>query len=253
MARKAREKSKSGIYHAILRGVNRQNIFEDDEDKRKFLEILEKSKEKSECLIFAYCLMNNHVHILLQEMKESVGMTIKRVSSSYVLWYNSKYKRCGHLFQERFRSETVENDSYFLTVLRYIHKNPVTAGIANDIAEYQWSSYREYIGGNRVIDKEFALSMFSNIPEEAVKKFAKYSHEESMDVCLEIEERKIHMDDDALSEIVRRQFGIEAKTVGSESRERQDHIVRELKKLDGVTIRQVARLTGLSQTRVWKA
>jgi REP element-mobilizing transposase RayT len=136
VARKSREKSSSGIYHIILRGINRQSIFEDDEDRLTLLASLKRYKEISQCRIFAYCLMDNHVHILLQEIKEPIGMIIQRISSSYVMWYNRKHERCGHLFQERFKSEAVETDSYFLTVLRYIHQNPIKAKIVNDTADW---------------------------------------------------------------------------------------------------------------------
>ncbi|WP_442596711.1 transposase [Neobacillus sp. D3-1R] len=128
MSRKGRRKSQSGVYHIMLRGINRQTIFEDDEDRQKFLETLKKYKDISQFQLYSYCLMDNHVHLLVREMEETLSDAIKRVSSSYVYWYNFKYERVGHLFQERFKSENVENTSYFLTVLRYIHQNPVRQG-----------------------------------------------------------------------------------------------------------------------------
>ncbi len=88
MPRVAREKSETGIYHVILRGINRQTIFEDEEDAIKFLQILNKYRQRSECKIYAYCLMGNHVHILIREGKEELGMTMKRMGVSYVHWYN---------------------------------------------------------------------------------------------------------------------------------------------------------------------
>jgi putative transposase len=129
MARKERKKSRSGIYHIMLRGINRQTIFEDEEDKRKFLETLKKYKDVSKYQLYSYCLMDNHVHLLIREMDETIAEAIKRISSSYVYWYNLKYERVGHLFQERFKSERVESEVYFLTVLRYIHQNPLKAGL----------------------------------------------------------------------------------------------------------------------------
>ena len=125
MPRVAREKSKTGIYHIILRAVNRQIIFEEDEDAIKFLETLERYKETSGYEIYAYCLMGNHVHILLKEGKEDLGVTMRRIGASYVYWYNWKYERVGHLFQDRYKSEVVETEKYLLAVLRYIHQNPL--------------------------------------------------------------------------------------------------------------------------------
>ena len=129
MARQARKKSNSGIYHIILRGINRQQIFEDGEDYSKFLRILEECKAISKFEIFAYCLMNNHIHLLLKEVKEPIEQVMKRITTRFVYWYNIKYQRSGHLFQDRFKSEPVESDEYFLTVIRYIHQKPVKAGL----------------------------------------------------------------------------------------------------------------------------
>ena len=129
MPRQARRKSKSGIYHVLLRGINRQQIFEDNEDFEMFLQVLKDCKAISECKLFAYCLMGNHIHLLVQESKEPIGQFMKRILTRFVYWYNVKYQRVGHLFQDRFKSEPVENDSYFMTVIRYIHQNPLKAGL----------------------------------------------------------------------------------------------------------------------------
>ncbi|NMD72658.1 transposase, partial [Bacillus sp. DNRA2] len=101
MPRKARKRSSSGVYHIMLRGINRQTIFEDDEDRRKFLETLKKYRDISKYELYGYCLMDNHVHLLMKESEETISDAIKRISSSYVHWYNMKYERCGHLFQDR--------------------------------------------------------------------------------------------------------------------------------------------------------
>lgn len=124
MPRQARKKSESGIYHIMLRGINKQQIFEDDEDCQKYLQILKECKAVSEFKLFAYCLMGNHIHLLIQLGKEPIDLIFKRIGSRYVYWYNLKYRRTGHLFQDRYKSEPVEADSYFLTVVRYIHQNP---------------------------------------------------------------------------------------------------------------------------------
>ena len=85
--------------------------------------------------------MSNHIHLLIEEGREDLGIVFRRIGARYVYWYNRKYKRSGHLFQDRYKSEAVKNDKYLLTVLRYIHQNPIKAGIENDIRKYPWSSY----------------------------------------------------------------------------------------------------------------
>ncbi|WP_308211980.1 transposase [Neobacillus cucumis] len=122
MPRVARVKSWSGIYHVMLRGANRQEIFHEEEDCLTFLRILERYKIKSELKIFAWCLMGNHVHLLVKEGNEPLSTTMKRIGVSFVSYYNWKYQTNGHLFQGRFRSENVEDVRYILTVVSYILK-----------------------------------------------------------------------------------------------------------------------------------
>ena len=143
MPRVARIKSSTGIYHIMIRGINQQNIFSYDDDYKRFLVILAKYHRQSNYEIYAYCLMGNHIHLLLKEGKESLATSMKRIGTSYVYYYNWQYDRKGHLFQDRYKSEPVEDDAYFLTVLRYIHQNPLKAGLSDDISSYPWSSYSE--------------------------------------------------------------------------------------------------------------
>ncbi|MGV8145864.1 MAG: transposase [Alkaliphilus sp.] len=95
MPRAARRRSKSGIYHIVLRGVNKQRIFEDDEDAENFLQTIGFYKEKSEYKIYDYCLMGNHIHLLIKEVDEEFGISMRRIGASYVYWYNWKHQRSG--------------------------------------------------------------------------------------------------------------------------------------------------------------
>ena len=141
MPRGARKTSSTDIYHVMLRGINRQDIFEEDEDKKIFLWIIRECIKVSGCDIYAYCLMSNHVHILIRTKTESIGVIMKRIGTRYVLYFNEKYGRVGHLFQDRFKSEPIETDEYFLTVLRYIHQNPLKANMCKKLEDYAYSSY----------------------------------------------------------------------------------------------------------------
>ncbi|KUO49059.1 MAG: transposase [Desulfitibacter sp. BRH_c19] len=252
MPRVARAKSETGIYHIILRGINRQSIFEEAVDKERFIETIAYYKEKCEYRVFGYCLMDNHVHLLIKEEKEDISQSMKRISSSYVYWYNRKYERCGHLFQERFKSESVCSDAYLLTVLRYIHQNPVKAQIASDISTYKWSSYKEYIMEKKIVDTDYIMSLFSNKPEGAQQLFEKHAKEQNDDTCLEIAEKKSVISDDMLRQIIRQQYKIETVKFCDEARERQEQMLRELTKVDGITTRQIARVTGISPNRLWR-
>ena len=149
MPRQARKKCESGIYHVLLRGINRQTIFEDEEDSDKLFKTLGIYKTELNCSIYAYCFMHNHVHLLIHTGKEDAAEFMRKVGAKYVYWYNRKYDRIGGLFQDRYKSEPVENDSYFLTVLRYIHLNPVKAGICKTASGYKESSYNDYMHPRR--------------------------------------------------------------------------------------------------------
>ena len=161
MARQQRAKSESGIYHIMLRGNNKQQVFFDNEDYYKFLSILGICKGICGFRIYAYCLMENHIHLLIQEGEEPLDKAFKRIGVRFVGWYNAKYDRCGNLFQGRFKSIPVNDDEYFITVLRYIHQNPVKAGIVNSCADYYFSSYNAYLSFSPLVDTEFALSLMS--------------------------------------------------------------------------------------------
>jgi len=255
MPRRAREKSENGIYHIILRGINKQMIFEDEEDSIKFLQVLEKNKDRSCYKIYAYCLMGNHIHLLLHEGKEEIGLVMKRIGASYVYWYNWKYERCGHLFQDRYKSEAVENESYFITVLRYIHQNPVKAGIVNDISSYRWSSYNEYIWKNKITqitDVDKALDMINQDREKAQKCFEAFHKEINMDGCLEIEENRKLRDDEAI-EVIKQVCKISScLEIQNCYQEQRDSYLKELKKVK-LSTRQISRLTGISRQIVLKA
>lgn len=122
----------------------------------------------------------------------------------------------------------------------------------NDVAVYKWSSYSEYVENVRIVDKAYALNMFSDQSDEAKGRFVQFLRETNSDVCLEIPEAKTNVDDDTLRQRVRQQIGIDAIAIGNEEREKQDHILRKLEGMDDTNIRQIARITGLSSTRVWK-
>jgi len=247
MARYARKQSESGIFHIMLRGINKQTIFEDDEDRERFLNTILRYKTISKYEIYGYCLMSNHVHLLLRESEEEISTAIKRISSSYVYWYNWKYGRCGHLFQERYKSEIVESDGYLLTVLRYIHLNPVKAGLTKNAQEYKWSSYNEYIKKPEIIDADFTLQIFSNSREKAIELFIEHTNEKNEDKCLDYME-KIRLSDSEVKEYFMELGYVNISEIQHLERDKRNEIIKRLKLVEGVTIRQLSRITGISKS-----
>ena len=241
MPRKARKKSESGIYHIMLRGINQQKIFEDEEDNNRFLETLSKYKKQCGYEIYAYCFMGNHVHLLLKEGKEDLTLVIKRIAGSYVYWYNWKYQRNGHLFQDRFKSEPVENDEYFLMVMRYIHQNPIKAGICKNVDKYKYSSYNEYVENSSIVDKDFCFSIIDK------EQFVEFNQEINNDICLDIDNNKQRLTD---AEAIKKMRKIcNCKSASDFQKFDKEKRNRNIKKLhiQGLSIRQISRLTGLSR------
>lgn len=245
MPRVAREKSSTGIYHAMFRGINHQIIFEDDEDHQKYLETLKTYQKKSGYIIYAYCLMSNHIHLLIKEETEDLSIAFRRIGASYVYWYNWKYGRRGHLFQDRYKSEVVENDSYFLTVMRYIHQNPLKAGIVKNIADYQWSSYREYIEKPMICNTDFALSLFDSNQAKAIKLFQKFNWTANEDQCLDYDQN-VRLNDTEASNFIRGIAGVQSPTeVALFEKDKRNEIIKMCKG-KGLSFRQIERLTGVS-------
>ena len=146
MARKNRKWFPGAIYHIMARGNYRQNIFKDDEDFKVFLVLMQDAKTKYGFKLHAYCLMTNHYHLLLETEQTEIWKIMKRINQIYAAYYNEKYRLTGHLFQGRYKSCLVENDSHFLQTSRYIHLNPVKAKMVPRAEAYPWSSYSTLIG-----------------------------------------------------------------------------------------------------------
>ncbi|KSU60389.1 transposase [[Bacillus] enclensis] len=259
MARHARRKSSSGVYHVIVRGANRQEIFHDEEDRLKFLDILQKYKTKSGMAFYAWCLMGNHVHLLVKEGSESISIVMKRIGVSYANYYNWKYKTTGHLFQDRFKSENVETVGYLLTVTRYIHQNPVKAGIVEKPHHWQWSSCRGYYGQSvyslDLLDPHYLLRMFSHDISIAQARFRNFNEWTNQDQCLEDYGgfgRRLS-DDEARIEIRKCLGNIEIPQLKSLPREDRNAVLRKVKRIEGVSQRQAARILGVSVNLVFKA
>lgn len=140
---KPREISPNGVYHVVVRGNNKMDVFCDEEDNLKFLYILSDLKDKENIDIYAYCLMVNHAHIMLRVKGEDISEIMRSLVLRYVKWYNKKYERTGKLFQDRFFSNPVTNSSYFIAGLQYIYNNPVKAGLCSSPTSYKWSSFSQ--------------------------------------------------------------------------------------------------------------
>ena len=170
MPRVARAKSSSGYYHVMARGSGGQLLFECGEDYAVFLESLGSCADEHSVSLIAYCLMPNHVHLLVRDGDDELGEMMRSLLSGYAQRYNKRTGHVGHVFQQRFKSCPVESDEYLLQLARYIHENPAKAGICK-AEEYWWSSYHEYVAGSVRVDTNLVLSMVGGV--SGFKRFSK--------------------------------------------------------------------------------
>ncbi|HWR45905.1 transposase, partial [Sporomusa sp.] len=152
--------SATGFYHIVFRGINRQHLFEDERDFLFFLESMRQVKTEMVFELHAYCLMSNHVHLLIKETQiGDISLIMKRLLTKYAMYFNQKYKRSGALIASRYKSVPVEVDEYFIPLIGYIHQNPVKAGIVDKPEEYRFSSYRDYMNVGGLTDTAFSLGL----------------------------------------------------------------------------------------------
>ena len=248
MSRGNRLQSSSGYYHVVNRGVGKQIIFEEDEDRFRFLDTVIRCREVSGFSLHAFVLMSNHIHLLIEPGREPLDVIFKRIGTSYAVWYNRKYQRAGHLFQDRFRSEAVETDQYYMTVLRYILRNPVKAGMVSHPRDYRWSSYLAYQEGEGMLTNiQFAVDLFGS--REAL---LEYLGQENDDCVMDEPDHDWRLRDDAAKEKI---FRITQCSSVSDFQKMDLKTQKEYAgKLysEGLSMGQIARLTGLSKSSVFK-
>jgi len=239
MSRISRSYSQSGVYHILFRGVNQQSIFEEKADYDKLKDTIMKVKEEMGIEIYAYCFMSNHVHIVLKEKKDrDISLIMKRILTKYARWYNIKYGRSGALIANRYKSVPVEIDEYFLHLIRYIHQNPVKAGIVEKLSEYRYSSYNEYMEENDLTDTGFILGMLNK------REFEEF-HTSMEEMTFRVSDRKNDTDNEVCFKI-KNKYGIEnPKEISNMKKEERNKILIELKKEH--PIRQLQRITGVSR------
>lgn len=259
MPRTARQISKTHIYHVMLRGNEKKNIFLDAEDKNKFIDTIYCMKEDDGFCLYAYCIMNNHVHLVIKEQEVPISRIMKRIGTSYAKYFNKKYNRVGHVFQDRYKSEEIEDDRYLLSVIRYVHNNPVKAGICK-VQEYKWSSYQYYIQGVRkpktLPEHEEILSYFSENRERARILFKEFSNQEGNEDFLDMEE---DVSEDLLDErealqyinnyLVGENIPLELLNQREYKREREI-LVKELIEKSRLSLRKIAEILGINREMV---
>jgi REP element-mobilizing transposase RayT len=182
MPRQARLDVPGALHHIMVRGIDKSNIFRDDEDKSRFLERLGQTVSEGKCTIYAWVLMDNHVHILFKSGKDGISAVMRKLLTWYAQYFNRKHRRTGHLFENRYKSILCDEDNYLLALIRYIHLNPIRAKIVTTIEQlnrYSWSGHRTLIGKAKHpwMDVDHALSEFGTTRRKAVNEYLRFMQE----------------------------------------------------------------------------
>lgn len=247
MPRSSRQKSYTKVYHVIIRGINKQDIFLDNQDFRKMIKEVKRTKQKYEFEIYAYALMSNHVHFILKDKNDNLSIAIQSLAVSYSNYFNKKYERVGHLFENRFKSHAVESESYLKNLVRYIHKNPENAGLKN----YIWTSYGEYMSDeNKLITKEQVMLIFENNIENFKAFHNVYEKNQDYDKGYEMisklqdnEAKKI------IQEIINEPNLIKIQNYETTKKKKA---IQKIVNIEGITKVQVSRIIGISTKTITK-
>jgi len=263
MPRQQRKLSNTGVYHIMLRGNGRKHIFADNEDKQCFLDYLAKKKNDLGFSLYAYCVMDNHVHLLMSVEVMDLSVIMKGIAIRYATHYNRKYNLIGHVFQDRFRSEPIECDNNLLAVVRYIHNNPLKAGMVQNIEDYEWSSYCDYVIRSRndigMVNTNFILGLLADDHIYALKEFIKFSNELDDTIFLDtkdqaeietVEEGRICLEEYLMKRVLPG-VDINIDTIRAEPQIRNE-VIAYLKGNTQLSYRKIAQLLGVGKNLVGK-
>lgn len=250
MANAPRRRSETGVYHVVVRGNGRQVLFYDDADRQAFLAMLARRTSDAGMSIWAWCLMGNHVHILLEDQRNELSHAMQLLLTGYARYFNDKTGHVGHVFQQRFFSEPIESERYLMAAVRYVHINPEKDGI-EAASTYRWSSYAEYTGGALATKEPLCTTKPVLDVLDGPQGFVELCggaelHEAGFEGSLHLSDAEaIRLAD----EIARARGFAHLMEVRKLPRAERDAVIRQLRG-NGMTINQVERVTGVGRSIV---
>ena len=245
MPRTARARSTVGLYHVLLRAAEGRMIFADDQDCTRFLDDLCRAREGDAFLLYAYCLMGTHAHLLIREASVPLETAFKRIGASYARYYNTRYNQTGRLFQDRFQSEPLNDNPHFLDAMRFICQNPVKAGLSKNMFSYPW------LGCSGVTESRDLLYSPDVMKEEKRRELVTFLRAPCEFAHLEVNGPG-RLPDEKAAEQLARVANCPPAEIASLERPKRNAILRMAHDA-GLSIRQLARLTGLGKTVVERA
>lgn len=179
LTRKPRFEYPGGVYHLIQRGNNREYIFREKEDKEFLLDLIREYRDIMDFDLYGYVIMGNHYHFVIKISEAPLKDIMHRINNKFSRYYNQKYKRSGHVFENRYKGILVIDDRYLLSLIRYVHQNPVDAKICNRVEDYIWSSDKDYRTNNQIgmVDIDFILNMLSENRSQAIRAYKEFMDE----------------------------------------------------------------------------
>ena len=241
----ARRQSESGYYHVVPKGIADQIIFEDDGDRRRYIDLLGQARDAGKVLVHAYCLMSNHVHLILEDPKgDGLAAAMKFLHERYAMYLAGKIGRTGGIFRKPYWSEPIGTDGHLLCAVRYVHANPAAAGIC-PASTYEWSSARDYLGREGITHTETVLDMV-----DGREGFIEWSRAANY-TANPFPGSKLsgHLTDDEAITIARAVLERNDLNLASVPKERREGDVNLLSDR-GFTIAQIARITGLGRRSI---
>jgi REP element-mobilizing transposase RayT len=243
MPRTARKQSASSLYHVMNRGVGKQIIYEDDNDKGFFLSRLDDLLVEHHASLLAWCLLDNHFHLLLDIPFQDLPPYMHRLLTGYAGYFNRVHDHAGALFGGRYGSECVDTDEYLMTCVRYIHENPIKARLSKSL-DYKWSSFREYKVKSRHVDPDLVLRVFGS--RNQLLRFHYMEHED--DQCMDYGVRHTVISDKHALEVAKAVLGKDGVlAVKGMDRDGRNEALVQLRE-SGLGVRQIQRLTGVSKS-----
>ncbi len=236
----ARKKGDSGFYHVVPKGIADQIIFENDIDRRYYLKLLREAKEKTGLRVHAYCLMSNHVHLVVEDVADRLAEAMKYLHERYAMMFAEKIGRTGGIFRKHCWSEPIDTDEHFLSAVRYAHANPAAAGICPASA-YDWSSAKDYLGRLGLADTSLALEMLGG--REGFIKFSAATN--STALPFPGSKLKAHLTDEEAAHIAVEVLGRDNVNLAKADDALRNDAVTLLKRR-GFSVRQTSRICGIS-------
>ncbi|MGV8153464.1 MAG: transposase [Alkaliphilus sp.] len=255
MVRLARQESDTGYYHIIMRGNNKNRIFKEEKNKLDFIKMLKNQEEEKRIQLLAWCIMDNHVHIVVKADIKDMSLAIKKINVKYAMRHNHKEGTIGHVFQDRFKSQPIETDEHLMQVIRYVHNNPIKAKMIEKIQNYNWSSYNYYYNKEEVKSRnqmQFVLKYFNNDLEEFAKFHEVNDFNEYLDIKEDIMEYRMEKAQDILDYYCKKYSMTKVKELNHD-KEILKEIVEEIIEKSGLSLRKTAEFLKIPYSFVQQA